>query len=195
MSGSDELSEIKVLLKSLTSQTKANSLAIQELAKKRKLDSRDSNEEQPVLKLKCKRVRTDHEPPVDVSDTDEAGSCPDDDCAFDSNFLLPDEELSTASSSYSSPGLPIMGSENVGSWVPSARTMDWFCKVADHELDDGQIDSLFDTFLLSHEIAPYFEPPKLPKPIWDRLAKLNEEEVINPLPPEFFFFVVFRDIA
>ena len=62
MSGSDELSDIKVLLKSLSSQTKANSLAIQELAKKRNLDTRDSDEEQPVLELKCKRVRTDHEP-------------------------------------------------------------------------------------------------------------------------------------
>ena len=162
VSGSDELSEIKTLLKSLSSQAKANSLAIQELAKKRNLEARDSDEEQPVLKLKCKRVRTDHEPPVDVSDTDDAGSCPENDCAFASNFLLPDEELSIASSSDSSPELPIMGSENVGSWMPSARTMDWFYKVADHELDDGQIDSLFDKFLPSPEIAPHFEPPKLP---------------------------------
>ena len=179
VSGSDELSEIKTLLKSLSSQAKANSLAIQELAKKRNLEARDSDEEQPVLKLKCKRVRTDHEPPVDVSDTDDAGSCPENDCAFASNFLLPDEELSIASSSDSSPELPIMGSENVGSWMPSARTMDWFYKVADHELDDGQIDSLFDKFLPSPEIAPHFEPPKLPKPIWDRLAKRNKEEVIK----------------
>ena len=186
MSGNDELSEIKVLLKSLTSQTKENSLAIQELAKKRKLDSRDSDEAQPVLKLKCKRVRTDHEPPVDVSDSDQGGSCSENDCgsssAFASSFLLPDEELSAASSSDSSPELPILGSENVGSWVPSARTMDWFCKVADHELVDGQIDSLFDKFLPAPEIAPHFEPPKLPKPIWDRLASaIRKRSLSNAL--------------
>ena len=120
---SNELSDMKVLLKRLAIQAKANSLSIQELTNKRNLIIQmRKNQSFDLDASVTKRIMIIHVPPVDVSNTDQTESCSENDCgsseALATNFLLPDEGPSDASTSDSSRELPVIGSNNAELWVP-----------------------------------------------------------------------------
>lgn len=53
-------------------------------------------------------------------------------------------------------------------WNPSPEIIQWYADIADKELDTNQIDSVNSDFLPSDEISKHFEPPKVPKSIWNR---------------------------
>ena len=177
------LEAISKLLKSVAENTKSNSIAIQKLmenegSSKRKLVT-PSDDECSSIVLKCKRFcANDTEPSTSRENLDNSLSADEDhlfendeDSSFAENFLLPvDEPVDNDTSD-----IPILCSGTKGSWQPSSSTLKWFCQVADTELEDSLIDEVTEKFQPASEVEKHFEPPKLPKSIWDRLVHNNSE--------------------
>ena len=183
------LESISKLLKTVADNTKANSAAIQKLMQseepsKRKLVEQPSDDECASVVLKCKRFKgaldnaastsgSASRVNLDISVSEDEGQYfeNEDDASFAENFLLPTEESGDNDVS----DIPILSSGTIGSWQPSSSTLNWFRQVADTELDDQLIEEVSKQFQPSSEIEKHFEPPKLPKSIWDRLVNNNSE--------------------
>ena len=77
----------------------------------------------------------------------------------------------------SPPEFPILDSESLPTWHPSDAVFKWFSRVADIELKDEQISEISEAYLPSAEIETHFQPPLIPKPLWQKCkASRNEHK-------------------
>lgn len=87
------------------------------------------------------------------------------------------EELSDSKSEDESDEdvIPILDSETAPTWKPSDKVLKWYTQVADIELKDEQISEISDKFSPPAEIDVHFQPPQLPKALWQKCKSSSLE--------------------
>lgn len=66
--------------------------------------------------------------------------------------------------------IPTLGSEPNFNWEPPKKAFAWFQKIADTELTDNQLEDFLGRFVPTDDVSQHFQPPKMPKIIWNQLC-------------------------
>lgn len=80
----------------------------------------------------------------------------------------------TAANTFADTGkvsFPTLTASDNSTWKPSHDTVQWFSSIANIELDSNQLSSVNNDFQPPDDIAKIFEPPKVPKALWNRCKR------------------------
>ena len=59
------------------------------------------------------------------------------------------------------------------SWEAPKRSFEWFKRIADSKLSEGDLEDFMKDFVPAKEVGKHFDPPKLPNSIWSRIKFQN----------------------
>jgi hypothetical protein len=92
-------------------------------------------------------------------------------------YLLADDENSPENEYDSDDigGIPVLGNKPQYSWEPPKKAFSWYKKVADTDLTEDQVDEFMANFIPPTDVQCHFDPPKLPKIIWNKINSGTEE--------------------
>ena len=69
--------------------------------------------------------------------------------------------------------IPVLAAKPLHSWEAPKRSFEWFKRIADSELSEGDLEDFMKDFVPAKEVGKHFDPPKLPNSIWSRIKFQN----------------------